>query len=81
MFSHGLCLEDKSREDKEGWSNERESAPQSFACRKIVRTISFETKEVAYFKLCHKRFNGVEEFSGGRMRNPLQVKPLPESRK
>lgn len=43
--------------------------------------MSFETKEMAYFNLCHKRFNSMEEFSGSRMRNPLQLKPPLESRK
>lgn len=30
---------------------------------------------MAYFDLCHKCFDGMEEFSGGGMRNLLQVKP------
>ena len=39
------------------------------------------TKEMACLNLCHKRFDGMEEFSGGGMRNLLQVKPPLECRK
>jgi hypothetical protein len=35
---------------------------------------------MAYFKLRHERFDCVKEFSGGWMRNLLQVKPPLESR-
>jgi hypothetical protein len=31
--------------------------------------------KVEYFNLCHERFDRMKEFSGGRMRNLLQVKP------
>ena len=36
---------------------------------------------MVYFDLCHQKFDSMEEFSGGRMRNPLQVKTPLEVRK
>jgi hypothetical protein len=39
-----------------------------------MKTISSTTREMAHFELRHKRFDFVEEFSGGWMRNSLQVK-------
>jgi hypothetical protein len=36
---------------------------------------------MTYFKLCHKRLDGMEEFSGSGMRNPLHVKPPLKGRK
>ncbi len=46
-----------------------------------MRKISLETKEMGYFELRHECFDRMEKFSGGRMRNLLQVKPPFEGRK
>ena len=81
MLGHGLCCKNKPKGQKERVGDRRESAPQSFACKWMLRIMTRVTKKGENLNLCHERFDRMKEFPGRRMGYFLQVKPPLEDRK